>query len=108
VNPTEATLNRWVLEAPAGAKWIRIAQNWHAGWKWKSAGGDWQATRKGPDGATWIDLPSGPGQRVELKFFPRPVLLGCVSGGVALIWLLCTGIAAVRRMRSDAVTPASR
>jgi len=105
VKPAEATMNRWVLDVPADAKWIRIAQNWHAGWKWKSAEGDWQAARRGPDGATWVDLPSGPGQRVELKFFPRPVLLGCVSGGVALIWLLCTGVVALRRMRSDAVTP---
>jgi hypothetical protein len=104
LNSTVATMNRRILDVPLDANWIRISQNWHAGWKWRSAGGSWQITRKGPDGATWIDLPAGSGQRVELKFFPRPVLLSCVSGAVAFIWLLYTGIITTRGMRSDAMT----
>ena len=72
VHPSHHTSNRWACEIPAGQSWVRISQNWHEGWRWKTSGQDWKPFRNGPDAACWIDhLPPGTHQ-IQVQFFPRP------------------------------------
>jgi hypothetical protein len=87
IQPSLHTDNRWTFDVPAGASWIRIAQNWHPGWLWKIPGHDWKPFHNGTDAACWIaHLPAGT-QRIEAQFFPRPQWLTLTSLGAALAWL---------------------
>lgn len=91
-----ATMNRWTLRIPPGSAWIRIAQNWHEGWRWQSGDGKWQPLLEGPDGACWIDsIPSGV-EEIRLRFFPRPRFITLMSLITAAGWCLLTGSFAVR------------
>ena len=85
--PSLHTTNRWAFDVLAGQSWVRIAQNWHAGWRWKTVGQDWKPFRNGPDAACWIDhLPPGTHQ-IQVQFFPRPPWLTFASLGALLAWL---------------------
>jgi hypothetical protein len=87
IEPSLHTSNRWAFNVPAGQRWIRIAQNWHPGWQWRSPGLDWRPFRNGADAVCWIDsLPESAG-RIEVRFFPRPRGLALASIGAALVWL---------------------
>jgi hypothetical protein len=94
---TLTNLNRREFSVQAGTRWIRLAQNWHAGWRWKASGGDWKPTRKGPDGATWIDLDPSISSPLEVRFFPRSPMLGYFSAAVATAWLLAILLMSWRR-----------
>lgn len=97
IQPSLHTTNRWAFDVPAGASWVRIAQNWHPGWQWKIPGQTWRPFHNGTDAACWIDtLPAGT-QRIEAQFFPRPQWLTFTSLGAALAWLSLTTLALRRR-----------
>jgi hypothetical protein len=69
-----------------GGTWMRLAQNWHPGWKWKTEKGEWQDFHNGLDAACWIkQLPVG-SRAVQVQFFPRSQWLLPLSLFVALIW----------------------
>jgi len=89
--PLEAThrsANRWAFQVPAGTPWLRIAQNWHPGWRWRVEGGDWQPFRDGADAACWIDTLPAAGAGLEVRFFPRPPWLAFLSLGSLAAWAL--------------------
>jgi hypothetical protein len=97
IQPSLHTDNRWTFDVPAGASWIRIAQNWHPGWQWKIPGHDWKPFHNGTDAACWIaPLPAGT-QRIEAQFFPRPQWLTLTSLGAALAWLVLASARLNRR-----------
>jgi hypothetical protein len=87
VQPTLQTSNRWTFEIPAGSSWIRIAQNWHKGWQWRTPGQDWKPFRNGTDAACWIDSLPADNRHIEVQFFPRPQWLAFASVATALAWL---------------------
>jgi hypothetical protein len=97
VESTRWTPNGGELTAPAGVRWIRIAQNWHSGWRWRVSGGDWQQTRKGLDGATWIEPGVSSPVSIEVRFFPRNPWLSYFSAAMAITWLLAICLIAWRR-----------
>jgi hypothetical protein len=102
ITPTLQTMNRWTIAVPDGSTWLRIAQNWHSGWRWKTAGqNDWNIFDQGPDATCWIDqLPSNVKQ-IEVRFFPRPPWLSLTSLCVLAAWLcLIPAIMLVRRKKS--------
>jgi hypothetical protein len=80
-------MNRMEFDWPAGAEWIRVAQNWHPGWHWKADDGPWVAVQEGPDAACWISKPNSECRHVELKFFPRPLWLVLTSISIFVMWL---------------------
>lgn len=85
-SPESHTMNHWSFSWPAGADWIRISQNWHSGWKWRTPGSAWQPVAPGPDSACWIQKPGpDPLGKIELRFFPRPAWLSAVSLTAALV-----------------------
>jgi hypothetical protein len=92
VQPSLHTLNRWAFEAPAGSNWIRISQNWHPGWQWKSPGQDWKPFRNGPDAACWLDSVPADMRHIEVQFFPRPRWLALASLGAVLAWLCLASV----------------
>ena len=101
VIPNRQTMNRIAFDVPAGSTWVRLSQNWHAGWRWTTPGHDWQAFRNGSDAACWIDaLPTG-SRHIDVQFFPRPRWLEYTSMGTALAWLC---LLPVFRLFSRAVT----
>lgn len=87
VQPTLQTPNRWAFDVPAGSAWVRIAQNWHEGWRWKSPGQDWKSFRNGSDAACWIDTLPDATRHFDVQFFPRPRWLSFASFGAVLVWL---------------------
>ncbi len=94
----QESMNRREFEAPQDSTWIRIAQNWHEGWRWRAAGGNWQPLLKGTDSACWIHLLPADSHHVELQFFPRPHWLFFASLAALLAWLfLIPAIALARR-----------
>jgi hypothetical protein len=102
ITPTLQTMNRWTIAVPDGSTWLRIAQNWHSGWRWKTAGqNDWHIFDQGPDATCWIDqLPSN-AKQIEVRFFPRPPWLSLTSLCVLAAWLcLIPAILLVRRKKS--------
>jgi hypothetical protein len=99
VQPTLQTSNRWAFEVQAGQSWIRIAQNWHEGWRWKTAGQDWKPFRNGSDAACWIDHLPPAARHIEVQFFPRPQWLAFASIATALAWLGLAAVALGRRSR---------
>jgi|GEM_PF-1028952 len=77
--------------------WLRISQNWHPGWKWRTEGKLWKPFTNGLDAACWIThLPAGASQ-LEVQFFPRPIWLTMASFGSIIAWL---GIACAVRASS--------
>jgi hypothetical protein len=79
INPAMRTMNRLALPVPDGSTWLRISQNWHEGWRWKTVGSGWQPFLKGADNACWIHaIPRGT-SGIEVQFFPRPSLLPYIS-----------------------------
>ena len=102
VEPTLTTMNRLILPRPEGAQWLRICQNWHEGWRWKTASGSWQPFMKGCDNACWIPVLPNAGNEIEVRFFPHhPALAGISITGACLVLLLLLGsLMIVCRMRS--------
>lgn len=87
ITATSETMNRKSFELPQGASWIRMDQNWHAGWLWKSGTTDWAPFLKGPDGASWIvDASPGP-RKIEARFSPVPPLWIIVSLLATFGWI---------------------
>lgn len=90
-------MNHTRFEIPAHTTWARISQNWHQGWRWRTAGGDWQPFQPGPDHACWIlHPPSSPGL-IEARFFPRAGWLSPLSLAAALLALGAGAVALLRR-----------
>ena len=98
IQPSLHTLNRWAFEAPAESSWVRISQNWHPGWRWKSPGQNWTPFRNGTDAACWIDSLPADNRHIEVQFFPRPQWLAFASIATTLAWL---GLASVGLARLD-------
>lgn len=98
VAPETATMNRWKFRWPQDAPWVRLAQNWHPGWRWKSAAdGEWKELVNGPDGTCWIGRPAGAGDEIEVRFFavPPAIRFASIGSGIfALILLLARGVSA--------------
>ena len=99
------TTNEVASNANTGT-WIRIANNWHPGWKWKTGKGEWQDFHSGLDAACWIKhLPVG-SREVQVQFFPRSPWLQSFSIAVILIWLSI--IAASSKIRASATNNTTR
>ena len=97
----QQSMNRQEFEIPQGSTWIRIAQNWHEGWRWRSPGQEWQPLLKGSDSACWIELASASATRIQVQFFPRSQWLTFASLGTVLLWLgLSLTITVALRQRS--------
>lgn len=88
------TANRWNLEIPAGQSWLRIAQNWHAGWKWRVPGIPWSRFSQGSDACCWIPSLPADANKIEVQFFPRSSALSSISSAIVLIWLALAAYAA--------------
>jgi len=102
ISPTLRTTNRISFEVPEEARWIRLTQNWHQGWRWRTPSQSWQPFRNGSDAACWIDaIPKGT-TRIEVKFFPRSPWLTFVSIGTLIAWLglLLVGMSRYTRLSS--------
>ena len=87
IQPDLHTPNRRTFEIPAGQSWVRISQNWHKGWQWRTPGQDWRPFRNGPDAACWIDSLPATTRHIEVQFFPRPQWLAFTSIATAIAWL---------------------
>lgn len=89
ITPAFRTMNRFSLPVPGGATWLRISQNWHEGWRWKTSTGGWQPFERGADNACWIkSMPAGTDVIIEARFFARPYPLAILSLLAALIGVL--------------------
>jgi hypothetical protein len=88
ITPSSQTMNRMEFEQPADSGWIRISQNWHPGWHWRTQGGSWQPLLKGSDAACWIDHPASQPSHIEVRFFPHPPWLSLGSLSTLLAWLI--------------------
>lgn len=87
VKATFKTPNRLTFLVPPAARWIRISQNWHPGWSWRSEGGDWKPFINGTDAACWIgDLPNK-AAHIEVRFLPRPTWITVLSWTSLLAFL---------------------
>lgn len=91
LQPLEKTMNRWVLDCPMEADWLRISQNWHEGWKWRSGDGKWQTMLCGPDFACWLRRPKSD-SKIEVRFFPRQVWLRFISPLLGVLWVCLIGL----------------
>lgn len=80
------TANRWNLEIPAGKNWLRIAQNWHEGWKWRVPGQAWSSFAQGSDSCCWIPKLPAQADKIEVQFFPRSSWLTGTSILVCALW----------------------
>ncbi len=105
VKPMQRTMNRLEFENPQNARWVRVSMNWHPGWKWRTPGGDWQATLKGPDAATWIDLTGAAAGRVEMRFFPRPAGLAPLSLACAAVLAAAFALFSLRKRSALPIPP---
>jgi len=96
----EQTMNHRSFEVPAGSTWVRISQNWHEGWRWKTTGGDWKPFSPGPDAACWITQPSSSSpSRIEARFFPRPNGSALFSVTAAGLWACLIPVIVLRSRR---------
>jgi hypothetical protein len=79
VAPSLRTMNRLSLVLPENTNWLRISQNWHEGWRWKTPSGEWRPFLKGSDNSCWINhVPAGL-RSMEVRFFPRNASLPAIS-----------------------------
>lgn len=92
VDATLRTTNRWLLDIPADTGWLRVAQNWHPGWKWRSDGGMWKPFVNGSDAACWIDDLPRSGGSLEIRFFPREPWLDGLSFCSLAVWILLLAV----------------
>jgi hypothetical protein len=86
VSPAHRTMNRLTFPLPKETSWLRIAKNYHIGWKWKCESGSWQPFQRGPDNACWITSGLNTGGQIDVKFFPRPFWLFLFSALAGLAW----------------------
>jgi len=84
VTSFDQTSNRRSLTLPKDAKWLRISQNWHAGWKWRIRDGSWHPFINGSDAACWIDDIPPNTRHIDIQFFPRSKWLIYLSIAAAL------------------------
>lgn len=77
VRVVAATQNRRVLEAPAGAHAVRVAENWSEGWRFRVDGGAWRPAARAADRSMAIPLAPAPGPvRIELVYRPSRRMAG--------------------------------
>lgn len=101
VSPRLRTMNRLHIPIPDGTTWIRISQNWHGGWRWKTTMGEWQPFHRGADNACWIAIAPTGTQLIEARFFPRPFPLTTLSLLAAALGALLLSISLLKhRIRS--------
>jgi hypothetical protein len=105
IQPSLHTPNRRAFEVPPGQSWVRISQNWHPGWQWKSPGQDWKPFRNGLDAASWIDSLPADNRQIEVRFFPRPTWVSWASIGAALTWLAIILLPTAAHFRSNTTEP---
>jgi hypothetical protein len=104
VTPTQQTMNHWSFAPPQGSQWIRISQNWHKGWQWRSGNqGPWQNLLCGSDSACWIPAIPTDSNQIEVRFFPRPYWSTFTSVTILLTWLVALASTINRnyQMRND-------
>lgn len=95
------TPNRWSLRMPQDRRWLRVAQNWHPGWRWRSGAGAWQPFRNGSDAACWIDDVPAAAAPLEFRFFPREPWLNWLSLGGLSLWVCLMALGVSRRKNLD-------
>jgi hypothetical protein len=100
ITPTHQSMNSWLFPVPESSQWVRIAQNWHQGWQWRTSQNDqWQPTQFGPDSTCWINqIPQGT-KSIEVRFFPRPTWVTYTSLTAIAFWLITT-LALTRKKKS--------
>jgi hypothetical protein len=104
ITPKLQTPNRWVFHVPEGVTWLRIAQNWHEGWRWKIAGIEWQTFRNGPDAACWINQVPQNESRIEVQFFPRPLWLTLIASCTAVAYLSLLVYMNIKNRRTETIS----
>jgi hypothetical protein len=87
LHSTLKTTNRNNLTIPPQTRWLRISQNWHPGWKWRTPGTEWQTFDQGPDAACWIESVPAACTEIETRFFPRSRPLALFSLGSVVLWI---------------------
>lgn len=84
--------NRRRLLVPPMVEWVRLAENYGDGWKWRFPGQAWQAVDRMADGSMGFDVGAGKlGPReVVMEYQPPLRAVGwLVSGCTVIIWLAC-------------------
>lgn len=104
ITPKLQTPNRLAFDIPEGVTWLRIAQNWHEGWRWKIIGNEWQTFRNGSDAACWIDQVPQNGRRIEVQFFPRPLWLALIASCTAVAYLTLLVYMNIKNRRTEAIS----
>ncbi len=101
----KSTASRRVLAAPAGATAIRVAENWHGDWRWRTGDQPWRRTEPDSDGSIRIAPLTAASWNVEMRFIPALQRWpGWVSAGC---WIAMAGLAAGLRFasRPSRITP---
>lgn len=98
ITPTHQSMNSWVFPLPPSSQWVRIAQNWHQGWQWRTNGtSSWNPTLRGPDFTCWIQqIPQGT-KSIEVRFFPRPPWTNQVTFVAISLWLIAMLIFLIKK-----------
>jgi len=89
VAKSSSTMSTVTFEAPKSERYVRLSQNYHVGWKWKTVGsGQWNSPIKGVDNACYIPVKEIGGEMVTMKFFPRSTLSIWLTSLTIVIFLV--------------------
>lgn len=107
VRETSGMMNRRLLEVPAGARVVRIAENQASGWQYRVCreDGGWRDVARAKDGSMVLMTGGHPGAtRIEMRYDPPLRRLGLVVS-LASLGLLAIGQGFVLRTRRQTGHP---
>lgn len=107
VRETTGRQNSRHLEVPAGARWVRIAENQADGWEYKSGNGAaWIPVLRAADKSMLIKVDAGNnGTSVDMRYRPPLRRLGFQVTGASLILLAIGTIWVARRKSQPTLAP---
>jgi Protein of unknown function (DUF2878) len=99
--------NTRVVDIPAGAKSMRIAENWAEGWEFRLEGEqDWRPVVCAPDKSMILDgFATNGGARLEMRYRPFVRDAGEACSWFSLIGVLVFGIMVARWKQTEGVEP---
>ena len=87
VRETSGMMNRRILEVPAGARVVRIAENQASGWQYRVCGedGGWKDVARAKDGSMVLMIGGQPGgAKIEMRYEPPLRRLGFTVSAASL------------------------